>query len=73
MKPKGRRHHVIVRRISHGTRSELGSRVYTLLASIIETCRRRGVVALDFLGSVIAAASKGLQLFVLPPNFAFSP
>ena len=60
------RHYVIARRISHGTRSELGSRAYALLASVIETCRRRGAVVLDFLGSVIAAARKGLALPSLP-------
>jgi hypothetical protein len=57
---------VIARRISHGTRSELGSRAYALLASVIETCRRRGAVVLDFLGSVIAAARKGVALPSLP-------
>jgi transposase len=60
------RHHVIARRISHGTRSELGSRAYALLASVIDTCRRRGAVVLDFLGSVIAAARNGLALPSLP-------
>jgi transposase len=60
------RHYVIARRISHGTRSELGSRAYALLASVIETCRRRGLVVSDFLGSVIAAARKGLALPSLP-------
>ncbi|WP_370630365.1 transposase [Methylococcus sp. Mc7] len=60
------RHSVIARRMSHGTRSELGSRAYALLASVIETCRRRGAVVLDFLGSVIAAARKGLALPSLP-------
>ena len=60
------RHYVIARRISHGTRSEIGSRAYALLASVIETCRRRGAVVLDFLGTVIAAARKGLALPPLP-------
>jgi transposase len=36
------RHRVISRRISHGTRSSAASRAYAVLASIIETCRRRG-------------------------------
>jgi transposase len=36
------RHWVISRHISHGTRSEEGSRAFALLASVIETCRRRG-------------------------------
>lgn len=60
------RHYVIARRISQGTRSELGSRAYALLASVIETCRRRAAVVLDFLGHVIHAARKGLALPVLP-------
>ena len=67
------RHYVIARRISHGTRSELGSRAYALLASIIETCRRRGAVVLDFLGNVIQAARKGLALPDLPRIQAVSP
>jgi transposase len=67
------RHYVIARRISHGTRSELGSRAYALLASVIETCRRRGAVVLEFLGTVIAAARKGLALPALPPLPALSP
>ena len=67
------RHYVIARRISHGTRSELGSRAYALLASVIETCRRRGAVVLDFLGTVIAAARKGLALPAFPPMQAVGP
>jgi hypothetical protein len=67
------RHYVIARRISHGTRSELGSRAYALLASVLETCRRRGAVVLDFLGSVIGAARKGLALPALPTIQAVSP
>jgi transposase-like protein len=67
------RHYVIARRISHGTRSELGSRAYALLASVIETCRRRGAVVLDFLGSVIAAGRKGLVLPALPEIQAATP
>jgi len=35
------RHWVIARTISHGTRSEAGSRAFALLASVNETCRRR--------------------------------
>lgn len=68
------RHYVIARRISHGTRSELGSRAYALLASVIETCRRRGAVVLDFLGTVVAAARTGLlALPALPTIPALSP
>jgi transposase len=67
------RHYVIARRISHGTRSELGSRAYALLASVIETCRRRGAIVLDLLGSVIAAARKGLALPAFPALQPVSP
>ena len=60
------RHWVISRRISHGTRSTSGSRAYALLASIIETCRRRGTSSWQYLGTVIAAARQGLPLPALP-------
>ena len=60
------RHWVIARHISHGTRSEAGSRAFALLASVIETCRRRGASSWRYLGTVIAAARKGLPLPPLP-------
>ncbi len=60
------RHGVISRHIRHGTRSEEGSRAFAFLASLIETCRRRGASAWQYLGTVIAAARKGLQLPTIP-------
>jgi transposase len=60
------RHWVISRTISHGTRSEAGSRAFAFLASLIETCRHRGASAWQYLGTVIAAARKGLQLPTIP-------
>jgi hypothetical protein len=36
------RHWVIARRIMMGTRCDAGLRTFTLLASVIETCRQRG-------------------------------
>ena len=60
------RHWVIARYISHGTRSEAGARAFALLASVIETCRRRGASSWRFLGTVIRAARKGLELPALP-------
>ncbi len=60
------RHWVISRRISYGTRSSAVSRAYALLASIIETCRRRGASSWQYLGTVIAAARLGLPLPALP-------
>jgi len=60
------RHWVIALYLSHGTRSEEGSRAFALLASVIETCRRRGACAWRYLGTVIAAARKGRELPALP-------
>ena len=60
------RHWVIARTISHGIRSEEVSRAFAFLASLIETCRRRGASAWQYLGTVIAAARKGLQLPTIP-------
>lgn len=60
------RHWVISRLISQGTRTATGSRAFALLASIIETCRRREVSPWHFLGSVIHAARRGLPLPALP-------
>lgn len=42
-------------------------------ASVIETCRRRSAVVLDFLGTVLAAARRGLPLPALPQIHAISP
>jgi transposase len=60
------RHGVIARCISHGTRSEEGSRAFAFLASLIETCRRRGASAWQYLGTVIAAARKSFQIPTIP-------
>jgi len=35
------RHWVILRNISHGTRTEDGSRIFAILISVIETCKVR--------------------------------
>jgi transposase len=60
------RHWVIDRRLSNGTRTAEGTRSFTVLASVIETCRIRGAPVWDYLTQVIAAARKGLQLPALP-------
>ena len=60
------RHWVIARRISMGTRSESGSRAFALLASVIETCRKRSTSSWVFVASVISAARKGLLIPSLP-------
>lgn len=60
------RHWVIFRRTSQGTRSEGGSRAIAMLASVMDTCRRRGSSGWRYMGSVIRAARKGLPLPTLP-------
>lgn len=53
------RHWVITRLISHGTRTPEGSRTLGILASVIETCRVRGVLPWPYLSSVITARRRG--------------
>ena len=60
------RHWVIDRRLSYGTRTEEGTKSFTILASVIETCRARGASTWDFLTQVISKARKGLEIPYLP-------
>ena len=60
------RHWVISRRISHGTRSPAGTRAFAVLASVVETCSRRGACIWRYLGEVIKAARQGATLPGLP-------
>ena len=62
------RHWVILRRISFGTRTEQGSRIFAILASVIETCRIRQQSPWRYLESVIENRRAG---FVAPPLPAF--
>jgi len=61
------RHYVIARRISYGTRTEVGSHSIALLASIIDTCRLRQASATDLIARAIHAARMGLPTPTLPP------
>jgi len=63
------RHWVISRKISYGTRNPQGSRAFTLLASVIDTCRQRGVSPWPYIAAVIAARRKGDP----PPPLPSSP
>lgn len=47
------RHWVISRKISYGTRTQQGSRGYTILASVIDTCRQRNVSPWEYIAQVI--------------------
>jgi hypothetical protein len=60
------RHWVIARRLMMGTRGAAGSRVFTLLASVIETCRKRGHVPWPYLAGVIAERRAGRAAAPLP-------
>jgi transposase len=60
------RHWVIARRLSHGTRTAVGSRAFALLASVIDTCRQRGHSPWRYLVAAITARRAGLPLSPLP-------
>ena len=55
------RHAVISRRISYGTRTSEGSRAYSALLSVIETCRLRNLNPWEYIARVIALARKGIH------------
>ncbi len=61
------RHWVIARRIMMGTRSDTGSRVFALVASIIDTCRQRGHRPWPYIATVIAERRAGRAAIPLPP------
>ena len=54
------RHAVIARRISYGTRTPEGSKAYSALLSVIETCRLRGINPWPYISEVIALARRGI-------------
>jgi hypothetical protein len=60
------RHWVIARAIGHGTRTAVGSRVFALLASVIDTCRLRGHSPWPYLALAIAERRAGRALPALP-------
>jgi len=60
------RHWVILRLVSHGTRTPRGSRHFAVLASVIDTCRRRGHSPWEHLQTAITRRRQGLALLPLP-------
>ena len=60
------RHWVILRRICYGTKTPEGSRVFAILASVIETCRKRQHSPWRYLQNVIANQRAGLPALSLP-------
>jgi transposase len=64
------RHWVIARRISYGTRTPQGSRAFTVLASVIETCRQRGHLPWPYIAEALRLRRQGKAVPVLPPAVA---
>jgi transposase len=64
------RHWVIARKINLGTRTPEGSRAYVSLASVIDTCRQRGILPWPYIASVVAERRKGNSV---PPIPQFQP
>jgi len=61
------RHWVIMRRITFGTRTREGSKVFAILASVIETCRLRQQSPWKYLAEVISNRRRaGLPVPRLP-------
>ena len=56
------RHWVISRKISYGTRTQQGSRAFALLASVIDTCRQRGVSPWDYIALIIAQRRQNMPV-----------
>ena len=60
------RHWVILRRICYGTRTPQGSRAFALLASVIDTCRKRNISPWEYLAKVISERRQGHAAPPLP-------
>jgi transposase len=57
---------VILRKLSYGTRTATGSRIFALLASVIDTCRQRGHSPWLYLQTAIADRRADRSLAPLP-------
>ena len=64
------RHWVIARRISYGTRNPQGLRAFTLLASVIETCRQRGHSPWSYIAETVRERRRGNPAPILPAAVA---
>ena len=60
------RHWVILRKLSYGTRTATGSRILALLASVIDTCRKRGHSPWSYLQTAIVDRRADRSLAPLP-------
>jgi hypothetical protein len=57
---------VIARRLSYGTRNPQGSRAFTALASVIETCRQRRLSPWTYIAEALRARRQGHPAPALP-------
>ena len=63
---RGLRPWVLLRKICFGSKSSKGTKTFTLLASVIGTCRKRAVNSVQFLADAIFSARKGLLIDMIP-------
>jgi len=63
---RGLRPWVLLRKICFGSKSAKGTKTFTLLASVIGTCKKRSVNSMQFLADTILAARKGLPINMIP-------
>jgi len=64
------RHWVILRKICFGTRTPQGSRVFAIVASVIETCRKREISPWNYLANVISQRRQGNNAPPIPVHVA---
>ncbi len=60
------RHWVILRKLCYGTRTQQGSRAFALLASVIDTCRKRNISPWEYLANVISERRQGHMASPIP-------
>lgn len=63
---RGLRPWVLLRKICFGSKSAKGTKTFTLLASVIGTCKKRSINSIQFLSDIILAARKGQPIQLLP-------
>jgi transposase len=63
---RGLRPWVLLRKICFGSKSAKGTKTFTLLASVIGTCKKRSVNSMKFLAESILATRKGLPISMIP-------
>jgi transposase len=60
------RHWVILRKLCYGTRTTQGSKTFALLASVIDTCRKRNISPWQYLSKTISLRRQGQDALPIP-------